>query len=84
MLLFDITLLHETRKEHARFEGYTEVKIHIELFWVVTPCVFVLEGQSAGNKVFPNVGILPQHYTASQTRRPPQETCMFALPETAT
>jgi hypothetical protein len=39
------------------------VKIEVEFFWVVTPC------EDEGSTDLWNVGILPQHYTASQPRR---------------
>jgi len=42
----------------ARFEVFMAIKIQVELFWVVTWCSVVVG----------NVGILSQHYTASQPR----------------
>jgi len=36
------------------------VKIQVEFFWIVTPCDVV---------GYRNVGVPPQHYTASQSRR---------------
>jgi len=40
---------------HERFETLTAVKIQVEVLYVVTPC---------------SVDVLPEHYTASQPRRP--------------
>jgi hypothetical protein len=38
---------------------------------MVTPCsVVVGYPEDGGSKVLRNVGILPQHYTASESRRP--------------
>jgi hypothetical protein len=42
-------------------------QVQDEVFWVVTP-------YSGGRRVLRNVGILPQHYTASQPGRPRLET----------
>jgi hypothetical protein len=46
------------------FEMFTAVKIHVEVFWFVTP-----QSEDGGSKLLRNVGIIPQHYTASQPRR---------------
>jgi hypothetical protein len=63
----------------VKFEVFTTVKIQVEIFWVVTRCGHVVEYKLIGrpccledesNKVLRNVGTLPQHYTASQPRRP--------------
>jgi len=51
------------------------VEIHIAVFWVMTPCGIVVvyqhfvETEDGGSKVLRNF-ILPQHHTASQSRRP--------------
>jgi len=39
----------------ARSEAFRAKKMKVEVFWVVTPCSVVV-----------GIGILPQHYTASQ------------------
>jgi hypothetical protein len=63
-----------------RFEDFTAVMFHVQVFWVVTPC-----SVSGGYRRFGdscclhlqdpwNGGILPQHYTASQPRRPGLQT----------
>jgi len=59
------------------------VKIQVKVFWVVTPCVIVvgyqrfrrpcspyLHPEGRVSMDFQIVGIKPQHYTASQHRRP--------------
>jgi hypothetical protein len=51
------------------FPVFTAVKIEVEVFWVVTPCSSN-DPEDGGSKVLRNVDILPQHYTASQPRRP--------------
>jgi len=51
-----------------RSEVFTAVKIRVEILWVTTPCSVVV-GCQRSMDVW-NVGILPQHYTASQPRRP--------------
>jgi len=62
----------------ATFEVFTAVKIHVEIFWVVTACNDMVwyqrfrgpsSGEMEGRMDLWNVGILPQHYTASQHRR---------------
>jgi hypothetical protein len=50
----------------ASFEAFTAMIFLVEVFWLVTPCSVVVGG---GIMDLRNVGILPQHYTASQTRR---------------
>jgi len=48
------TLLLSQRTQHgkgyvdARFVVFTAVKIHVEVFWVVTPCSFVVGYQRFG------------------------------------
>jgi hypothetical protein len=42
----------------------------VEVFWGVTPCITVIRG---GSTVLQNVGILTQHYKASQSRSPRPE-----------
>jgi len=44
----------------VRFGAFTVVKIQVEVFWIVTSCGVALR----------NVGILPQHYSVPQPRRP--------------
>jgi len=44
--------------------------IGVEVFWVVTPC------NAGDSAVLRHVGILPQHYTASQPRRPRLESSL--------
>jgi len=63
-------------------EIFTAVMFQAEVFWVVTPCNIVVryqrfgdpyslqDPQDGGSMDLRNVGILPQHYTASQLRRP--------------
>jgi hypothetical protein len=61
--------------------------IQVEYFWVVTPSSFVIwhqrfrgscclhpQGEDGSNNVPRNVSILPQHYTASQPRKPRLES----------
>jgi len=53
----------------------TARKIHGEVFWIVTPCSVVvgylhIQGEDGDMLDLRNVGILPEHYTASQLRRP--------------
>jgi len=43
------------------------VKFQVEVLWIVTP-------EDGGSMVLRNDGILPQHYTASQPRRPRLES----------
>jgi len=52
------------------------VKIQVEVFWIVVPCSVAEDG---GSKVIRNVGILPQHYTASQPRSPRPKILYFTL-----
>jgi hypothetical protein len=45
----------------------TNISIHVEVFWVVTPCsVVVVYPEDGGSMDLRNVGILQQHHTASQ------------------
>jgi hypothetical protein len=66
----------------TRFEAFTVVKIQVEVFWVVTPCNVMVVYQRVRGPCYlhlhpadgsgidlRHVGILPQHYTASQARR---------------
>jgi hypothetical protein len=59
----------------VRVEVFTAVKIQVEVFWVLKPCSVVLGYQlqlhheDAGSMDLRDVGILPQHYTASEPRR---------------
>jgi len=50
------------------------MRCQVEVYWIVTPCGvavgYHIHPEDEGSKVLRNVGILPQHYTASQTRRP--------------
>jgi hypothetical protein len=56
---------------HMRFEVFMAVKIQVEVFWIVMPCSVVKGYQHFRViMVLQNVGILPQHYMTSQTRRP--------------
>jgi len=41
------------------------MKIQVDVFWVVA-----FQPEDVNSKILRNVGILPQHYTASQPRRP--------------
>jgi len=47
-------------------------RFHVEDLWIVTMCSVLVEYQreDGGSKVLRNVGMLPQHYTASEPRRP--------------
>jgi len=56
---------------------FTAVKIHVEVFWFVTP-----QSEDGGSKLLRNVGIIPQHYTESQRRRPLLEWNVFFRKET--
>jgi hypothetical protein len=51
---------------NVKFEVFMAVKIHAEVFWVVTPCSIVARPSV-------NIGILLQHYMVSQPRRPQLE-----------
>jgi hypothetical protein len=48
-------------------EDEQEARIQVGVLRIVTPCNV---GEDGGNKVLRNVGILPQHHTASQSGRP--------------
>jgi len=50
------------------------VMFQVEFFWVVTLCSLVLHAEDGGIMDLRNAGILPQHYTASQPRRPRLDT----------
>jgi hypothetical protein len=76
----------------ARFEVFTAVKIHVKVFWVLTPrsavvgyqpfgghCFLHLQVEIGGSMVLRNAGILPQHYTASKSRRPRRESPLFII-----
>jgi hypothetical protein len=61
---------------------FTAVKIQVQVLRDVTPCSVAvgyqrfggpLSYEDVGNMVLRNVGILPQHHTASQPKRPPHE-----------
>jgi len=52
----------------AGFEAFTAVKIHVEVFWILTPCSVVIGYQRfRGSMDHWNFGIVKQHYTASQS-----------------
>jgi hypothetical protein len=68
---------------NMRFEVFMAVMFQVEVPWVVTPpcdssglylCRFLpyrpLHTEDGGSIDLLNFGILPQHYTASQSRRP--------------
>jgi len=66
-------------KTNAKFEAFMAVMFQVEVFWIVTPCSAVAGYQSVRGPCcfYPedrasldlwNVGILPQHYKASQVR----------------
>jgi hypothetical protein len=57
----------EIKRKYARFEVFRAVKIQDEVLCVVTPCSDVEDLR--------NVGILPQHYTASQPRSESLDEC---------
>jgi hypothetical protein len=59
----------------ASFEAFTAVMVQVVVFWVMTPCSVVVGYQrfrveDGGSKDLRSVHIIPQHYTASQPRRP--------------
>jgi hypothetical protein len=56
----------------ARFEMFSAMKIKFYAFWVVTTCSVVvgIEPEDGSTKVLRNIGILSQHYIASQPRKP--------------
>jgi hypothetical protein len=59
------------------------VKILIGVFWVEMPYSVLedylqhLQGENESSNVLQNGGILPQHYMASQTRRPQLNSVLF-------
>jgi len=73
------------------FEVFMAVKIQVKVFWVVLMCGVVgyqcfvwqfclhLKGEDedGGSMVLHNVGILPQHYTATQLWRPWLQQILF-------
>jgi len=63
----------------VRFEAFTAVMFQVEVFWVVTlHSVVVGYPEDGGNVDLWNNGILPQHYTVSQSRKPQLEIfCKF-------
>jgi hypothetical protein len=66
--LYTSSSLAHCKAPYARLEVFTAVKIPVGVIWVVTPCSVVEE--DGGSVYLRNVGILPQHYTASQPKRP--------------
>jgi len=66
----------------SRFEVFKAMKIQTVVFWIVTPCAYVLgchvsEHHSVSifrvktdNTFLWSVDIIPHHYTATQSRRP--------------
>jgi len=68
--------------KYKSFETFTVVMFHVEVYWVVTSCCCgriptfrrTMLPPSSSSMVLWNVGILQQHYTASQPRRPWHET----------
>jgi hypothetical protein len=68
--------LNKSYKIDKRFGVFRAVNIQIEVFWVVTPYGRIqtfrrsLLPEDGDSIVSRNVCILPQHYTASQSRRP--------------
>jgi hypothetical protein len=61
-----------------RLKQYRPLVFQVEVFWVVTPCSIAVENpyclhlhpEDGGSMDLWIVGILPQHYTASQPRKP--------------
>jgi len=54
------------------------VKIHFEIFWVLTPCsVAVGDLEDGGSVVLISFRILERHYTASQPRAPRHEVYTY-------
>jgi hypothetical protein len=51
--------------EVASSEAFTDMTFQVEVFW--------FHPEDGGSMDLRNVGIPPQHYTASQPRRPPLE-----------
>jgi hypothetical protein len=54
-----------------RFEVFTAVEIHLEVFWLRRRVGYYPE--DGASNVLRNNGDLPQHLMASQARRPPRE-----------
>jgi hypothetical protein len=52
----------------ARFEVLMAMKSKVEVLWVVTQCCIHCQGDG-GDMVLQYIGILPQHYMMSQSRR---------------
>jgi hypothetical protein len=53
-------------KREIKGIGRTIFRFQVEVFWVFTPCRFVVGyNEDGGSMDLRNVGILPQHYTAS-------------------
>jgi len=52
---------------YKRFGGPCCLNLQVEVFWVVTPSILPEDG---GSMDLRKIGILPQHHTASQPRRP--------------
>jgi hypothetical protein len=54
------------------FEASTAEMFQVGVFWVLMPCSFVagchLHPENGGSMDLRNIGILLQHYTASQSR----------------
>jgi hypothetical protein len=73
-----------TAVAEARFEILTAVKTDVEVFWVVMPCSVVGGYHRFGGPCCLHLqgeeGILPQHYTTSQPRRPWTWSCCRSLP----
>jgi hypothetical protein len=88
--LFFLTVFNVVKNQQASFEARYEVfmavKIQIEVFWVVTLCsVLVLPScWHGGSMDIRNVGIILQHYTMSQPRRPRLEMRCKLRPNTQT
>jgi len=54
----------------VKLQVFTVMKIHVVVFWVVTPCNDVVGYQHfGGSMALWNVGILPHQYTTLQHRR---------------
>jgi hypothetical protein len=71
----------------TRYEASTAVKTQVKFFWVVTPCSVAVGYYRfirtcclhLSRRNLRNFGILPQHYTAWQPRRPRLVLCSFML-----
>jgi len=64
-------LVSSTETSCEIWEAFTALKIRAKVFYVVTQRSVAVGYQSfRGSKVIRNVGIIPQHYTVSQLRRP--------------